>query len=720
MDLIFGLIAGLGAGAVFAILGAGLVVAYRGSGVINFAHGAVASYTAYTWDELRNTSMGNYIKDDGGSIYLPWFDPIPEWGFLKSLHINNLPVEIHIMDNPPTWLAITLSLGMAAFIGLLMHLAVFRPLRKAPLLAKVIGSVGVMLYLQSVAVLNFGAANRSDSGFWEYTSISEPIENFLGMGRNLPRSTPYLAAAAIVTGLAVWALYRFTRFGLATRAADENEKGATLLGYSPQLLAGLNWVIASVMAGLVGILFVHRAGPNTFTLFVVAALGAALVGNLTSIIGATLGGLGIGAVASMGVSATNYDWWPEWLPSHGVRSFAPVLVMILVLYFRGHRLPIRGTVGVGRQPGAPATKHPLVGLTVGLAIALVMSNIFTSNWESTLTTTLMAILFMLSLTVLVGFLGQISLVQWSLAGFACWTLIRLSADGVQVRQMDFLVIDGPGWPDPLAALGGVIAAVLLGLFIGIPALRIRGVQLAVVTLAAVVATEDLLLRNQPLMGVGADTTNPTPDPVWFGQRVGALDQDTFRTDYWHYTVFALILVALAGLLVVNVRRGVLGRRFLAIRSNERAAAAAGVDVARTKMLGFGLSSLLAGMAGVLVAYKVPMITSEYFDPFFGLAMLAFVYLGGITTVWGAILGGMLVGGGLISEFGSLHFEGITQAYIRAAGAIGLVVNAVITNGEGISLMVTKRAKELAAVMRGEVVDPDEPMDQPAVVGGEMT
>jgi hypothetical protein len=81
---------------------------------------------------------------------------------------------------------------------------------------------------------------------------------------------------------------------------------------------------------------------------------------------------------------------------------------------------------------------------------------------------------------------------------------------------------------------------------------------------------------------------------------------------------------------------------------------------------------------------------------------------------------MLVGGGLISEFGSLHFEGITQAYIRAAGAIGLVVNAVITNGEGISLMVTKRAKELAAVMRGEVVDPDEPMDQPAVVGGEMT
>ncbi|MBH02479.1 MAG: hypothetical protein CL469_07460, partial [Acidimicrobiaceae bacterium] len=115
MDVLFGAFAGLGAGAVFAILGVGLVVAYRGSGVINFAHGAVAAYTAFTWDELRNTTRGAYVKDDGGSIFLPWFDPIPEWGFLKALHINNLPVEIYIMNDPPVWLAALLSLAMAAF-----------------------------------------------------------------------------------------------------------------------------------------------------------------------------------------------------------------------------------------------------------------------------------------------------------------------------------------------------------------------------------------------------------------------------------------------------------------------------------------------------------------------------------------------------------------------------------------------------------------------------
>ena len=699
MDLLFGLFAGLGAGAVFAMLGAGLVVAYRGSGVINFAHGSVAAYAAYTWDELREMPSGG-VGVEGGSIFLPWFDPIPEWGFLKALHINNLPVEIHIMVNPPVWLALLITLLMSAFVGLLMHLLVFRPLRNAPLLAKVIGSVGIMLYLQSVALLNFGATNRSDSGFWEFTYTSEPIKNFLGMGKDMPRSNPYLALAALVVGAIIWALYRYTRFGLATRAADENEKGATLLGYSPQFLAGLNWVIASVMAGLAGVLFLHKTMPNQLNLYIVSALGAALVGNLTSIPGATLGGLGIGAFASMGVSASNYEWWPEWIPPEGIRAFAPVLVVILVLYFRGHKLPIRGTVGLGRQPRAPATKHPIIGVGVGVAIALVLSNIFISKWESTLTTTLVAILFMLSLVVLLGFLGQISLVQWSLAGVAAFVLIRLSADGTKIRATDFFIVDGPGLPDPLAALGGVIAAVVLGLLIGIPALRIRGVQLAVVTLASIVAMEDLVMRNIPIMGSAAKTINPTPEPEWFGQYVGALDKENHQTSYWKYTVFAVILVALAGLFVVNLRRGVIGRRFLAIRSNERAAAAAGVNVARTKMLGFGISSFLAGLAGVLFAYKIPMITSENFSPFAGLALLAFVYLGGITTVWGAIFGGMLAAGGLVSEFGALHFHGITQAYINAVGGIGLVVNAIFTNGEGVSLTLTNSAKALTATMRG--------------------
>ena len=136
----------------------------------------------------------------------------------------------------------------------------FRPLRNAPALGKVIGSVGLMLYLQAVALLNYGSGARCPRGV---PCPEKPIRNFLGLGENMPRLNLYLAGCAVIMGLAVWALLRFTRFGLATRAADENEKGASLLGYSPQRLAGLNWVLSAVLAGIVGLLFVGNGSLDT-------------------------------------------------------------------------------------------------------------------------------------------------------------------------------------------------------------------------------------------------------------------------------------------------------------------------------------------------------------------------------------------------------------------------------------------------------------------------
>ena len=693
-NVVFGLIAGLAAGAVFAILGAGLVVAFRGSGVINFAHGGIAAYTAYTFDQLR--------EPGGGDIRLPWVDPIPEWGLLQDLKLSNLPVRIQIQENPSTFLAVVLSLLMAALIGLMLHFLVFRPLRNAPTLGKVIGSVGAFLYLQSVAVLNFGAVNRNDPGWWEFTSDSDkkpPIEiGFLDA--NLPRSTIALGITAVVVGAVVWAFFRYSRFGLATRAADENEKGAALLGYSPQLLAGANWVLSSVLAGVAGVVFLHRTQPSQFLLLVVPALGAALMGNLTSISGAVAGGLTIGMVASAGVSLTSESWWPsDALPADGVRQFVPLLAIILVLYLRGDKLPIRGSISIGRQPRAPATNNVLLGVLFAVGMALMMSNIFTSAWESALTTTLIFILFMYSLTVLVGYLGQISLAQWSLAGVASWTVARLMADGTKIREFDFFVKDGPNFPLVFAFIGAVAAAVIVGLLVGLPALRIRGVQLAVVTLAAVVAIEDLLQRNLWLFGDGADTTNPMPIPRIGDTSISGFNETTSQTDNWRYTVFLVIIVAIVGVLVANLRRGAIGRRFLAVRANERAAAAAGIDVSQTKLLGFGISSAIAGVAGVMFSFKLGQLTSENFSPFVGLALLAFVYLGGITTVYGAIVGGMLVAGGLTAEFGALHFEGVTQAIINLIGAIGLVVNAIVTNGEGIALLQVDQGKHVLAGLR---------------------
>ena len=693
--LLIALIAGIGAGALYAMLGSGIVIAFRGSGVINFGHGAVAGYTAYTFDELR----------ESGSLYLPWFDPIPEFGFLKTLKLSNIPVRIDIFDNvafdnkPNLALTIFICLLMSAFLGLLMHFLVFRPLRNSPILGKVIGSIGVFLYLSSMIVVNFGGQNRGDEGFSGFNNTAEPVRNFLGLGGTIPRSNFYLFGAAVVMAIIIWGLYRFTKFGIATRAAEENEKGAALLGYSPQFLAGANWVLASITAGVAGILFIHKTQPAQIALFVVGGLGAALFGNLTSIPGATLGGLFLGMIASGGVELTTNDWWPSILPGEGVRNFMPLLLIIVVLYLRGDKLPIRGSISIGRQPRAPSTNNVAIGAIGAVGIALLLSNIFVSKWESVLSTTLIAIVFMYSLTVLVGFLGQISLVQWSISGLAAYAMIRLMADGTKIRDTDFVTNTGWGWPTILAFFGAIVVAVICGLLIGLPALRIRGVQLAVVTIAAVIAIENLLLRNPPLMGDGSVSVNPTPKPSWFGQYVGGFNPVTARNDYWKFSLFLIITAALLGIAVANLRRGQIGRRFLAIRANERAASAAGINVANMKLLGFGISSGIAAIAGCLLAYKLPGLQETQFEVFGGLALLAFVYLGGITTIWGAIVGGCLMAGGLLPEFLGVHFESIDKGLINAVGAIGLIVNAKITNGEGIALLQTDLVKNTLTALR---------------------
>ena len=693
--LLIALIAGIGAGALYAMLGSGIVIAFRGSGVINFGHGAIAGYTAYTFDELR----------ESGSLYLPWFDPIPEFGFLKTLKLSNIPVRIDIFDNvafdnkPNLALTIFICLLMSAFLGLLMHFLVFRPLRNSPILGKVIGSIGVFLYLSSMIVVNFGGQNRGDEGFSGFNNTAEPVRNFLGLGGTIPRSNFYLFGAAIVMAIIIWGLYRFTKFGIATRAAEENEKGAALLGYSPQFLAGANWVLASITAGVAGILFIHKTQPAQIALFVVGGLGAALFGNLTSIPGATLGGLFLGMIASGGVELTTNDWWPSILPGEGVRNFMPLLLIIVVLYLRGDKLPIRGSISIGRQPRAPSSNNVAIGAIGAVGIALLLSNIFVSKWESVLSTTLIAIVFMYSLTVLVGFLGQISLVQWSISGLAAYAMIRLMADGTKIRDTDFVTNTGWGWPTILAFFGAIVVAVICGLLIGLPALRIRGVQLAVVTIAAVIAIENLLLRNPPLMGDGSVSVNPTPKPSWFGQYVGGFNPVTARNDYWKFSLFLIITAALLGIAVANLRRGQIGRRFLAIRANERAASAAGINVANMKLLGFGISSGIAAIAGCLLAYKLPGLQETQFEVFGGLALLAFVYLGGITTIWGAIVGGCLMAGGLLPEFLGVHFESIDKGLINAVGAIGLIVNAKITNGEGIALLQTDLVKNTLTALR---------------------
>jgi branched-subunit amino acid ABC-type transport system permease component len=668
-DVILYLLLGLGIGSLYAMLGTGLVVVYRGSGVINFAHGAMAMYGVFTFDEARRN----------GDIYLPWVDVLPTTWL-------NIPVKIHLSDDGVGLaVAVGIALLMSVLIGLMIHFLVFRPLRNAAPLGKVIGSVGVMLYLQGVAQKHFGGTGRQP----ESVLPDEPLQNFLGLGSAYPRNALWAVVIALAIGGGLWALFRYTRFGLATRAAAGNEKGAVLLGYSPQFLAAMNWVIAAVVATISAIVVGPIQGsltPIGLSSLVVVALGAALIGNLKSIMWVTVAGLGIGAVQSLLGFWSSKDWFPEFLRA-GVREAVPLVVIALVLFLRGKNLPIRGTVEEKRLPLSPRPVRVIPHTIVWSIVVIAAAFLFEDSGSKTvfafaLSTSLIAAIVMLSMVVLTGYVGQISLAQMSLAGVSAFFMARMMADGSTTATNPFPV-DGPGLPWPVAAILGVLVAIVVGVLLGLPAVRIRGVQLAVVTLAFAISLQTLYLDNQSLTDISAGAPASVKPASIFGISLASTG-DKGLQDRPAFTIFVLVVLVVCALAVANLRRNGTGRRFLAVRANERAAAAAGINVARTKLLAFGIAAGIAGIGGVMLGFKQNDVSSAGFVYQASLVFLAFAYLGGITSINGAIVGGLLAPAGLITVVSNYFFrEADITSYIAIIGGASLVFTAVV-HPEGIA------------------------------------
>ncbi len=657
------MLGGLGQGGFFALIAIGIVIAFRGSGVINFAQGAIAMFIAFEFDSLRKK----------GTLQLPWIDFLPT----KSA---NVPVRIKIGTDGLGFLpSFVLALLMAVFLGIAAHFLVFRPLRNAAPLGKVIGSLGLMLYLQGVALKNFGTDNPQPTVVFPKGLYN----NFLGLGKPLAKESFWLAAFAVLFGGALWALYRFTRFGLATRAAAGNEKGAVLLGYSPDRLALSNWVISSFAAGLAGILVGSITGalnPVKFTGLVVPALGAALIGKLSSIPLATAGGIGIGLLQTLaGVWLPTNSWFPlEWQAT--AANALPLIVIVFVLFVRGRSLPIRGTVEEKRLPLAPYPKrvwqHSLIWGAAAIALAAWADG---GKFGFSVTTTLITSMMMLSYVVLTGYVGQISLAQMSIAGCAAFMAARMLANG-KPNDFSAFPVSGPGLPWPIAALIGILFAVLVGVVLGLPALRVRGVQLAVVTMAAAVSLQSIYFENEKLTGQTAGSPAYLKNPTFFGIDFGVVGKNGLNSSL-KFAIFTVVVLVGLAVLVANIRRSGTGRRFLAVRANERAAAAAGVNVMRTKLLAFAIASAIAGIAGVMFGFQARQISSANWVFFLSLSVLAFAYLGGITSINGAMVGGIIFANGLITAWANHHFHNAISVELSSIiGGAALIFTAIHNPG----------------------------------------
>lgn len=594
------LLLGLGAGAAIAALALGVVVTHRTSGIINFAHAAVGMFVAFSYYELRAT----------GDLVLP---------------IILLPERFHLIDRPTVGTALIISLIYAAAIGAFLYWAIFRKLLDAPALAGTVASLGLLLYLIAIADLRFDRQSASvlvldgplPSRIVSVGSVVSPLDRYI------------LAAIVVIVALVLAGFARWTRMGLATTALAENRKGVSLLGISPDRVGTLNWIIAVVLAGGALILAapIVRLDPGTTSLLIVPALAAALPGRFDAIGLTVVSGLALG-MAQSELLSVQADW--DWLPNIGLQQGVPFLAILVALAVRGDILPSRGAT-TSKLPNAPDHRyatHIVIGFGVlGVGGLMVLG----SSWRSAIIVSALAALVALSVVVLSGLIGQISLATYAIAGVAAFGTVRAAAD--------------LGLPFPLAPAVGVIAAMVVGTAIGFAGLRARGMTLTIATLAAAVAIEELVFRWGWFTGGLSGATVERPSLFGFDLGISARGA-AFPRKSFGIMVLGILVVAL--IMVIRLRRSSTGRRWLAVRANERSAASLGVSVERAKLEAFAVSSLLAGVAGALIAYRRELVSATSFGVLESIVALAIAYLAGIAAPLGVLLAGVLAAGGLLT------------------------------------------------------------------------
>ena len=637
MDYVAYLAMGIGNGAVYAALGLALVMTYKSSGVVNFATGAIALYAAYNYAYLRQGKL---------------FNPIP-----------GLDAKIDLGTKLGIFPALVLAVLIATVLGILLYLIVFRPMRTAPALAKAVAAIGIMLVLQALIALRV----KDDSPPVRYIF---PQGGLTIGGQRV--TTDHFWLAAVVIGLAICAalVLRYTRFGIATEAAAESEKGALVTGLSPNRIAVANWALSSAVAGLVGILIapITTLSPFAYSLFLVPALAAALVGNFTSI-GVTVGaGLVIGMLMS---EVTKLQDVFSWLPKYGLGEAVPLVLILAFLLIRGQALPGRGALirqDLGRSPRPNRLLVPTV-----LGIIVVIAALYLSSGSLRLAV-IMSLIFgviALSQLVITGYAGQVSLAQLTLAGAGAFALARITMDW--------------GLPFPLAPLVAVLIATVIGIIVGLPSLRVRGLPLMVATLALAVFLEQAWFQNPDLNGQTEQLKNLNdgaalriPDPKIFGIDLAVGSGDGYRISFG---VLCLVVLVACALGVAFLRRSRLGAAMLAVRANERSAAASGINVGVTKLIAFAIASFIAGLGGVLLAYQQTVATASTFAVLAGIGLFAAFYIAGVTSISGALLGGIIAPGALLA-FVMDKYVHFGDYYMLATGI--LLILTVVTSPDGIS------------------------------------
>ena len=582
--------------------------------------------------------------------------------------------ELQAGQHWPAAPAIAAGIISAGLLGTATGL-LMRPLRGASTLTKVVLTLAVLVVLEGLAGIRYPSGNS----YLVSSLLPTRSVDILGAGVGADRLA-LIGISAVLTA-ACFAAYRFTRFGLATSATAENPEALATLGWSPGRVALINWAVGGVLSGVSGILLAPITGVSVAlaTALLLPSLAAAVVGNLQSVPWTFAGALLIGIVeAEVG----------RWVSFSGAGDAVPFAVVILIVMLRGRALPLRSYVTERLPRVATGRVNVPVLLGVTVVAAVLLEWVLSPTWVGAFTYSLIGVILMYSIVVVTGYSGQVSLAQWAIAGCGAMATAQLREHGV---------------PWTLAVAGGLAAAIPIGLIVGAAAVRARGLSLAIATLAFSVCMVSLVLSNPSIDGgVGGVT-------VGIFHLFGAdLDALTYPR---RYALLCLALAVLIGLGLANLRRGNAGRRLLAVRSNENAAAALGIGVQGAKLAAFCYGSVLAALAGILTIAVFPAALFTVFDTFTSVQLVSNGVLGSVGYPSGALVGGAGQAGGVLPQL--LSGLGPTEVQYLPVILGLLTIGAVIQGPDGIVAMNI----ELFQRVRGRLPGPRRRAAGPARTGG---
>ena len=603
------LIIGIVTGALYSIAAAGLVLTYATSRVFNVAHGAIGMVMAYL-------------------MYTLW-----------------------VQQGLPEWLALVICvLVVAPAVGVFLDWAVMRWLERASVAQRLVVTLTLLILCQGLASLIWGRGENITEVMPSIFSSStfSPIS---GLNVTYDQLADVIVAAVVAGGL--WLLLKRTRIGTMMRGVVDDRDLTQLNGLNPRMVTSLSWAIGTALAALAAILLAPGVSMDitTLSLLVVSAYGAAIVGGLTSLPWAFVGAMILGIGSSFMVG-----YLPPTNLFQNVTDAAPFILLFIVLSLRRPRYGEQERIASFREPRPPRLWKMIAMIVAGVVLVILAVPHMSSVYQLVVGNGIIYAGILLSLILVTGMAGQVSLAQFSFLGFGDVLLSHLTT--------------GAHLPYWAALIVATVSTGLLGAIVALPALRLRGLYLALSTLAFALLMDNVFFASSaifPQQGAGI----PDPPPSIFGL--------TARS----YTSVAAVAVVFVGLCAVGIlvlRQRHFGRALAALRDAPAAASALGLNVVRTKLIVLALASGMAGLMGCLYSSLFQQALSSQFVYLNSLTALLILSIYGVTSVSGAF-----VGAGFFSIFYLMIPNWITNQNIVSAIqplGIGLAVFALAQHPEG--------------------------------------